>query len=408
MAPPPPPPLLLLLLLLCLAGKGAAFSASTSSSSSAGGISQGGAPSSVGAAVGGTERVLWATDLTKTFDGGSRYQFKNIDVLVCKGQKIGLVGVNGCGKSTLCKCLSGYDKADSGTVESPKSTRVVYVPQEPDFPPGSTVLDAIYSSDNPLMATVRRYAEATEALEAGDASPEALTRFEKASTAMDANGGWDATTACDQIMSRLRVRDLRHRPVESLSGGEAKRVSLAAALVQQPDLLILDEPTNHLSVSAIQWLEDLLSDRSLTFLIVTHDRYFLQQTCNEILEMEAGAVYRHIGNYGTYLEAKADRASAANAQLASAQNRLRKELAWVRKQPKARQSKSKKRTEAFHTLSSQVSGAREASAAAAQGVKIDAGSTRLGNTVLGIRDGCLSFDKPLLKDFTYIFERGER
>ncbi|CAN0119055.1 unnamed protein product, partial [Phaeothamnion confervicola] len=169
--------------------------------------------------------------------------------------------------------------------------------QEPVFAPGATVLDVIYSADNPLMRAVRDYQEASEALTEDPSSAAAAAKFDAAMGAMETVGGWDADTFAQQVMSRLRVSSLQRQAVDALSGGERKRVALAAALIQKPDVLLLDEPTNHLDVEAIEWLEDLLADRSLTCLVVTHDRYFLENISNEILELEDGVLHRYAGSY---------------------------------------------------------------------------------------------------------------
>ncbi|CAN0207993.1 unnamed protein product, partial [Laminaria digitata] len=218
--------------------------------------------------------------------------------------------------------LGKKEDCDAGTIESPKATVVTYVEQDPEFPEGCTVRDAVYGADNPLMRAVREYQLATESIETAGTSPDpdaldkAMERFEKATAGMDRVGGWDAETFAQQarrtltltsnpnpsllalhgrwleVMSRLGVKDLQDDLVANLSGGQRKRVALAAALIQKPDVLLLDEPTNHLDVEAIEWLEKLLAERSLTFVCVTHDRYFLENVCQEIIELDTAKLYR--------------------------------------------------------------------------------------------------------------------
>ncbi|CAM9397742.1 unnamed protein product, partial [Choristocarpus tenellus] len=243
--------------------------------------------------VTGTDRLLVADSLSNTFDG-TRFQFKDVALDVCRGQKLGLVGINGCGKSTLLKVLGGKESPDSGSLTSPKKTVVTYVEQDPVFPEGYTVRDAVFSADNPLMRAVREYQGAVEALEKAspDEADAAMELYSKTSTAMDATGGWDVEVFANQVMSRLNVAAYQNEEVVFLSGGQRKRVALAAALIQKPDVLLLDEPTNHLDVEAIEWLEKLLADRSLTFVCVTHDRYFLENICQEIIELDGGSLYR--------------------------------------------------------------------------------------------------------------------
>ncbi|CAM9538140.1 unnamed protein product, partial [Chrysoparadoxa australica] len=354
----------------------------------------------------GTDRVIWVEDLENTFDG-VKYQFRDVSFNVCKGQKLGLVGINGCGKSTILKCLAGVEKSDSGSINSPQGLRKAYVEQEPTFPPGSTVLEVIHAAQTEVMSAIEEYHDSLVAF--GEGAKGSEGRFERAMAKMDALDAWSVESSMDQIMSRLRVTQLASQPVESLSGGEAKRVALAAALMSEPDVLLLDEPTNHLDVNAIEWLEDLLLERGNTVLLVTHDRYFLENVCSEILELDMGSMYRYQGSYSAYLEAKDERLKQEASEYANNKNMLRKELAWVRKQPKARQSKSKARVEAFHDLNSRVAQQRQKAATNAAGVTLAAEERRLGGTVMKLKGAELALGgKKLLQDFHYEFAKGER
>eukprot|EP00903_Cladosiphon_okamuranus_P013128 g12244.t1 len=358
--------------------------------------------------VTGTQQVLVADGLSNTFDG-ARFQFEDLQLTVCRGQKLGLVGINGCGKSTLLKVLGKRESCDAGTIESPKATVVTYVEQDPEFPEGSTVKDAVFGADNPLMRAVRSYQLATEAIEAAGADPDALEkamdRFEKASTTMDRVGGWDAETYAQQVMSRLGVISLEDSKVANLSGGQRKRVALAAALIQKPDVLLLDEPTNHLDVEAIEWLEKLLAERALTFVCVTHDRYFLENVCQEIIELDSAKLYRYPGSYERFLELKDERMHAEGAARDSARNKLRGELAWMRKQPKARQAKSKAREERFFELKAK---AAAPVGAGNKGMTLASKTQRLGKTIVYLKGASLKFSAKILDNFAYEFDRGDR
>lgn len=360
--------------------------------------------------VTGTPQLLIADGLTNTFDG-ARFQFEGVQLTVCKGQKLGLVGINGCGKSTLLKVLGKKESCDAGTIESPKATVVTYVEQDPEFPEGSTVRDAVYGADNPLMRAVREYQLATESIENAATSPDpdaldkSMDRFEKATAGMDRVGGWDAETFAQQVMSRLGVKDLQDGLVLELSGGQRKRVALAAALIQKPDVLLLDEPTNHLDVEAIEWLEKLLAERSLTFVCVTHDRYFLENVCQEIIELDTAKLYRYPGSYERFLELKEERMNAEGAARDSARNKMRGELAWMRKQPKARQAKSKARQERFFELKEK---AAAPASAGDKGLTLASKTSRLGKTVVYLKGASLQFSAKILDDFAYEFDKGDR
>ncbi|CAM9753957.1 unnamed protein product [Scytosiphon promiscuus] len=305
--------------------------------------------------------------------------------------------------------LGKKESCDAGTIESPKATVVTYVEQDPEFPEGSTVKDAVYGADNPLMRAVRDYQRATTDIEGAGADPDALEkamdRFEKATAAMDRVGGWDAETYAEQVMSRLGVMSLRDSPVMNLSGGQRKRVALAAALIQKPDVLLLDEPTNHLDVEAIEWLEKLLADRSLTFVCVTHDRYFLENVCQEIIELDSAKLYRYPGSYERFLELKEERMHAEGAARDSARNKMRGELAWMRKQPKARQAKSKAREERFFELKAKAAAPASASD---KGLTLSSKTQRLGKTVVYLKGASLQFSAKILDNFAYEFDRGDR
>jgi len=299
--------------------------------------------------------------VTCSHDGGTTYQLRDVDYVLPRGGKIGLVGRNGCGKSTLLKILAestidtetgrggkALNQDDgvvyTGSIETGKGCRVAYVEQEPPMPSDVTVADALLGivaiggsgsasaeGKKNVYSVVRSYRLA--AMNAED-DPD---NFSKAMTDMDTLDGWTVLTKADEIATRLRVKHLESSPLSTLSGGERKRVALASALVQEPDVLLLDEPTNHLDLSAIRWLSDLIKDRpKLTLLTVTHDRAFLEDVCDTILELDRGSLYSYQGNYAHYLEKKADRLDIEDANIQAAKSKYSVELDWMRRQPQGR------------------------------------------------------------------------
>lgn len=344
---------------------------------------------------------------------------------------MGLVGRNGCGKSTFLRILAescGNNIATGGTgpkqlrdenvpytgvVECPRDVRVAFVEQEPPSPSGVTVSDALLGVTDTAEATssggkgvydaVRSYRLA--ALRAGD-DPDA---FGKAASNMDAMNGWAVLTKADEVATRLRVKHLEDQPLSSLSGGERKRVALAAALVREPDVLILDEPTNHLDLAAIKWLSDLLKDQrggaGLTLLTVTHDRAFLEEVCNSILEMDRGSFFSHDGSYSKYIEGKQERLKIEDQNVRDAKTKYKRELEWMRRQPQGRQTKQNARQDAFYTLEK----ATKPRVADPTLQLSEAGQRRLGGNILKIRNASLGFgDKKMLSDFSYDFNKGDK
>jgi ATP-binding cassette subfamily F protein uup len=352
-----------------------------------------------------TDAVLTGNGLTQTFDGAT-FQFAGIDMVLPRGTKSGLVGVNGAGKSSLLKVLAGTEQPESGSVSLASGLRMAYVEQDPALPAGASAAEFVFMSDTPAVRALRTYNAAVNAADA-DTSGEALAA---ASSAMDAAGAWELEGQMVRLCTSLRVGHLLDRPAESLSGGERKRVALAAALLAQPDLLLLDEPTNHLDIDAIRWLErELTSRRQLTLLVVTHDRAFLSAACDEILELDRAALHCHsrCRTYDDFLEKKQARLEAAAQQEAADRNLLRKELAWVRKQPKARESKSKVRAAAYEELAAKVSKAK--AGASTDGVQLQAEMTRLGTAVLTLVGASVDVGgRRLFSDLSCEMRRGDR
>jgi ATP-binding cassette subfamily F protein uup len=332
---------------------------------------------------------------------------------------VAVVGRNGCGKSTFLKILAatvGYDASPddlsfsfNGKVTAPKNLRIAYVEQEPSAPSDLTVMDSILGisgsqsdekSTDSLFGTVRRYrTAAAQAAEAPEEFTEASANMEKW------NGAWDVLTRADEVATKLRVGHLQNQPLSKLSGGERKRVALAAALVQGPQVLICDEPTSFLSLAGVQWLTDLLNqDPNLTLLVVTHDRAFLGDVCNRVLELDNGSIYEYEGSYATYLEEKDARLQREQNVLQAAKNKYKMELAWMRKQPQARETKQKARIDAFYKLEKAMK-----PKPMDPSLTMSAEARRLGGKILSMRNVNLSFgDRCMLKDFSYDFIAGDR
>jgi ABC transport system ATP-binding/permease protein len=352
-------------------------------------------------------------NLSCSHDGGENYQLQEVSYVLPRGSKQGLVGRNGCGKSTFLKILAsaccGLEEEGivyQGRITSPRDVRVGFCEQEPPMPNDVTVGDALLgvgsNMSNDSFNTVRTYRMAL------NQATENPTAFAAASAAMDASNAWSILTKADEVATKLRVYHLQDKQLSSLSGGERKRVALAAALIQEPDVLLLDEPTNHLDLAAIQWLSDLiLENRKLTILVVTHDRAFLETVCNTIVELDRGSLYSYPGNYAAFLEQKEARLALEDAAVQSAKANYKNELEWMRRQPQARQTKSKSRIDAFYKLEKATQPRRLDPNLNLANMKNE---RRLGGTILKINNASLSFgpEKILLEDFSYDFIKGDR
>ena len=336
---------------------------------------------------------LQVENLTKSF--GADVLFQNISLGVDEGEKIGLIAKNGTGKSTLLSILAGVDSQDSGTVIYRNNLRVGYLPQTPSFDGSKTVIDACLHGDDKMSQAVRQYEEAL----AGD-DAEAVTA---AIQAMDNASAWDYEDRFKQVLSMLKINDF-NQPVSTLSGGQIKRVALAQLLISEPQLLILDEPTNHLDIDMIEWLEKYLKRSTMALLMVTHDRYFLDNICNRIIEMDDRQIYTYDGNYNYYLEKRAERIETQNAQVDRARNLLRTELDWMRRQPQARAHKARYRIDAFYDLQDRARVRRDDSE-----VELNVNSTYIGNKIFTAHGVSKRFgDKVILNGLDYTFARYEK
>ena len=336
--------------------------------------------------------------LTKSY--GINPLFNNISFHINEGEKIALIARNGIGKSTMLRIIAGQEVADAGKVYVNKGVTVALFEQDPKFDENKTVLENIFTSNHPIMSVMRKY---EAALEADDA--EAITDcIEK----IDELGAWDYEAKVHQILSKLNIHHLQNK-VNSLSGGQRKRVALAKTLIDigfehQHTLLMMDEPTNHLDVGMIEWLEHYLGQESITLLLVTHDRYFLDAVCTEIWELERENMYTYKGDYENYMEKKAARIESELASIDKAKNQYRKELEWMRKQPKARSTKSRSRQDNFYEVEARAKQKIEDAQ-----VQLQVKMSRIGGKVLEVKKVYKSFgDLPILKGFDYTFSKGER
>jgi ABC transport system ATP-binding/permease protein len=340
---------------------------------------------------------LSVESLSKTL--GDKVLFKNISFGIEKGQKVALVGKNGAGKSTLLKIITGEVLPDSGTLSTRKGISIRFLSQNPFLGIEFTVTEAIFSDKNPVTAAIKEYEEALINAEKG----EDFEVLQRCMEQMDALNAWDYEVKVKEILGKLGITDLAQK-VSELSGGQKKRVALAGILIENPDFIIMDEPTNHLDIDMIEWLESFLKTQNQTLLLVTHDRYFLDNVTNQIVELDQGSLYNYNGNYSYFLEKKAERDAARNSEIDKARNLMRKELDWIRRQPKARGTKAKYRVDAFEDLKEKASQKIENSQ-----VEFNVKTTRIGSKILELENVSKSFgDKKLMEDFTYVFKKQDR
>ncbi|MFC4636270.1 ABC-F family ATP-binding cassette domain-containing protein [Dokdonia ponticola] len=337
---------------------------------------------------------LSVENISKSF--GEHTLFDDISFGINKDQKIGFVAKNGTGKTSMLQIIAGLEATDSGQVVSRKGITISYLPQEPNLSPDLTVEETIFTGDNQIIKTIAAYEKAL-------LHPEDEDAYQKAFESMDAMNAWDFETQYKQILSKLKLHDL-DRKVSLLSGGQKKRLALASLLLSKPDLVILDEPTNHLDLEMIEWLEEYFKKENLTIFMVTHDRYFLENVCNEIIELDQGKLHSYRGNYAYYLENKELRMAAESTELAKSKLLYKKELEWMRRQPKARTTKSKSRIDDFHKIKERASQRRND-----HEVQLEINMERLGSKILEFHKVSKAFgDLKILDTFEYVFKTGER
>ncbi len=327
---------------------------------------------------------------------GEKVLFEPISFGINKDQKIALIAKNGSGKTSILKILAGTDTPDQGAVNCRKDTRISFLPQEPKLDPKLTVEQAILQSGSKILNVIANYDRALE-------NPDDQEAYQKAFEAMDQNDAWDFENQYKQILSKLKL-DRLDAKVGALSGGQKKRIALCNVLLEQPELLILDEPTNHLDLEMIEWLEDYFKKEKITLLMVTHDRYFLERVCNEIIELDEGKLYSYKGNYSYYLEKRDARIAQEQVEAHKTKLHFKKELDWMRRQPKARTTKSKSRIEDFKIIKEKAQQRRND-----HEVQLEINMERLGSKMIEMHKVSKSFeDKVILDAYDYTFQRNDR
>ncbi len=336
---------------------------------------------------------LQVDGLTKSF--GDLVLFRQISFGIAEGQRVGLIAKNGSGKTTLLNILAGREGYDEGSVVFRKDLKVGYLEQSPHYPEELTVIEACFYHGSVLGSLVREY----ESCLATEGNP----GLDKLMERMEQDNAWDYEQRIKRILTQLKITDF-NQPVSQLSGGQLKRVALANELINEPDLLILDEPTNHLDLDMTEWLENYLQHGNLSLLMVTHDRYFLDRVCSEIIEIDNRQIYNYKGNYSYYLNKRQERIDTTNAEIARANNLYRTELEWMRRMPQARGHKARYREEAFYELE-KVAKQRQYSSQ----VKLDVKASYIGSKIFEVDHLCKRFGNlTILDDFSYIFARYEK
>ena len=344
--------------------------------------------------------LISAESLAK--DYGERVLFEDLSFGLSRGNKMALVANNGTGKSSLLKIIAGKDVSSEGEVTQRKGIEIGYLSQNSDFDESLTIQQLVESAQSRVSKLISDYEKAVEK-QTNDFSEVNQNKVEELTLLMDQYSAWDYERRIKQILSKFKITDLSQK-VGKLSGGQKKRLSLSLLLIDEADVLLLDEPTNHLDVEMIEWLEKYLSQQKITLLMVTHDRYFLENVCNHILELENGQLYHHKGNYSYFLEKREERESNFDVEIQKAGKLMKKELEWVRRSPKARTTKSKSRLQSFEKIKEKANSGRKKSE-----LKLEVKMSRVGGKILELKNIRKSYgDLCILDGFDYTFKKGER
>jgi len=343
---------------------------------------------------------LSAENISKSFT--DKVLFSNLSFGLNKGDKVAMIAGNGAGKTSLLRILAGKDAPDNGKLILRNGIKVGFLEQDPDFNQSLSITKYIENSHSEVFTIIRDYKKALE-IQSENYTEETHGIFETASTKMDQYHAWDYERRIIELLTRFNITDLE-QSIDTLSGGQKKRLALAIVLLDNPDVLLLDEPTNHLDIEMIEWLEKHLSQSNITLLVVTHDRYFLDQVCNRIIELDYGKLYSYSGNYSYFLEKKAEREEIEKSEVDKARQLMKKELEWLRRMPKARTTKSKARIDSFYEISEKAAGNK-----IKQNINLEIKMTRVGGKILELEKVSKSYDNlKILHHFDYIFKKGER
>ncbi|MBG9985326.1 ABC-F family ATP-binding cassette domain-containing protein [Facklamia sp. DSM 111018] len=347
-------------------------------------------------------KEITVTNLCKSY--GSKTLIENVNFSIRTGDRIGLIGPNGTGKSSLLKVLAGKDNYDAGTISQSKNYEIAYLEQNPQLNPAQTVLEAVYESSAPLIQLLLKYEQIRLSLELDPNNPQLQETFTSISEEMTLKGAWDIEIVAKTILTQLKIFDMNHL-VGSCSGGQKKRIGLAQVLIAEPDLLILDEPTNHLDIQTIQWLEKHLANYKGALLLVTHDRYFLERSVNKIFELRQGLLREYEGNYQTYLTKRAEEFEIQEKVLQKQDRLYQQELAWMRQGARARTTKQQARIDRFKDLKHDIANRKQEEGE----IAFDFGQQRIGNQIMELENIKINIaNKVVIEDFSKVFIKGDR
>lgn len=347
-------------------------------------------------------KMLTVENVTKTY--GEKQLFNNISITIGEKERVGLIGINGTGKSSLLKIIAGLDQPDEGKIITGKDYSIAFLDQQPDLDSAKTVLEQVFHGEAPILKLMREYEKTLLQLNSSPNDTKIQEDLFQLQKRMDALNAWDASTNAKSVLMKLGIEDYTKK-IGELSGGQKKRVALAQVLIAEPDLLILDEPTNHLDFDSVKWLEDYLSRYSGSILLVTHDRYFLDRVANRMFELDGGNIYSYKGNYAAFLEAKAIREENEAATFEKRQNLFRRELEWMRRGAKARTTKQKARIQRFDELEDKLSSGKPTG----EKVDISLNGSRLGKQVFELKDASKRYgSKTILNHFNLLVKPGDR